>query len=131
MLPEDIALGLAVTLRGNQQLESRAPDWDPSEKKICVCGKKVLAIRKTKHLASMDGKTGNWLLFVTAQGMTWTRDGASEPDVASAVGDVSSGSSKGHHSTLLLWERFSLLSHGGLLQHTVFWSQNLAHRNRK
>lgn len=88
MLPEDIALGLAVTLRGNQQLESRAPDWDPSEKKICVCGKKVLAIRKTKHLASMDGKTGNWLLFATAQGITWIRDGTSEPDVASAGGDV-------------------------------------------
>ena len=65
------------TLREIQQLESRATHH-----------KKVLAIRKTKHLASMDGKTGNWLLFATAQGITWIRDGTSEPDVASAGGDV-------------------------------------------
>lgn len=62
---------------------------------MCVCGKKVLAIKKTKHLVNMDHPTDNWLLFVTAQGITWTRDGTSEPDAPSAVGDVSSGSSQG------------------------------------
>ena len=58
-----------------------------------MCGKKVFAVKKTKHLVNMDHPTGNWLLFVTAQGTTWTRDGTSEPDVASASGDASSGSS--------------------------------------
>ena len=31
-----------------------ATQWDPSQEKMCVCGKKVLPIRKTKHLVNMD-----------------------------------------------------------------------------
>ena len=93
------------TLKENAQPESRsayqcpecftdwAIDWDPSVQRMCVCGKKALPVRKTKHLVNMDHPTGNWLLFVTGNGITWARDGKSEPDVASASGDVSSGTS--------------------------------------
>ena len=59
-----------------------------------MCGKKVLPIRKTKHLCSMEGKTGAWLLFVTGNGIAWVRDGKSEVDAASAFGDGSSASDK-------------------------------------
>ena len=91
------------TLKENTQPEARsayqcpecftdwAIQWDLSVQRMCVCGKKVLPVRKTKHLLNMDHPTGNWLLFVTGNGITWTRDGESEPDVASASGDVSSG----------------------------------------
>ena len=71
-----------------------ATQWDPSKEKMCVCGKKVLPIKKTKHLVNMDHPTGNWLLFVTGNGITWVRDGKSEADAASASGDVSSKSDK-------------------------------------
>ena len=65
-----------------------ATQWDPSKEKMCVCGKKVLPIRKTKHLVNMDHPTGNWLLFMTGNGITWVRDGKSEADAACASGDV-------------------------------------------
>ena len=68
--------------------------WDPSKEKMCICGKKVLPIKRTKHLVNMDHPTGNWLLFVTGNGITWVRDGKSEADAASASGDVSSKSDK-------------------------------------
>ena len=71
-----------------------ATQWDPSKEKMCVCGKKVLPIKKTKHLVNMDHPTGNWLLFVTGNGFTWVRDGRSEADAASASGDGSSKSDK-------------------------------------
>ena len=71
-----------------------ATQWDPSKEKMCVCGKKVLPIKKTKHLVNMDHPTGNWLLFMTGNGITWVRDGKSEADAASASGDVSSKSDK-------------------------------------
>ena len=45
-------------------------------------------MKKTKHLVNMDHPTGNWLLFVTGNGITWVRDGKSEADAASASGDV-------------------------------------------
>ena len=69
-----------------------ATQWDPSKEKMCVCGKKVLPIKETKHLVNMDHPTGNWLLFVTGNGITWVRDGKSEADAASASGDGSSKS---------------------------------------
>eukprot|EP00434_Breviolum_minutum_P003341 symbB.v1.2.002939.t1/scaffold163.1/size290254/1 len=62
--------------------------------KMCVCGKMVMPIKKTKHLVNMDHPSGNWLLFVTGNGITWVRDGKSEADAASASGDVSSKSDK-------------------------------------
>ena len=31
-----------------------ATQWDPTKEKMCVCGKKVLPIKKTKHLVNMD-----------------------------------------------------------------------------
>ena len=68
--------------------------WDPTKERMCVCGKKVLPIRKTKHLVNMDHATANWLLFMTGNGITWVRDGKSEADAASASGDVSSKSDK-------------------------------------
>ena len=71
-----------------------ATQWDPSKERMCVCGKKVLPIKKTKHLVNMDHPSGNWLLFVTGNGITWVRDGKSEADAASASGDVSSKSDK-------------------------------------
>ena len=71
-----------------------ATQWDPSKEKMCVCGKKVLPIKKTKHLVNMDHPTGNWLLFMTGNGITWVRDGKSEADAASASGDGSSKSDK-------------------------------------
>ena len=37
---------------------------------------------------------GNWLLFMTGNGITWVRDGKSEADAASASGDGSSKSDK-------------------------------------
>ena len=61
---------------------------------MCVCGKMVLPIKKTKHLVNMDHPSGNWLLFVTGNGITGVRDGKSEADAASASGDVSSKSHK-------------------------------------
>ena len=61
---------------------------------MCVCGKMVMPIKKTKHLVNMDHPSGNWLLFVTGNGITWVRDGKSEADAASAHGDVSSKSDK-------------------------------------
>eukprot|EP00434_Breviolum_minutum_P041685 symbB.v1.2.037085.t1/scaffold5381.1/size27835/3 len=64
------------------------------EEKMCICGKKVLPMKKTKHLVNMDHPTGNWLLFMTGNGITWVRDGKSEADAASASGDVSSKSDK-------------------------------------
>ena len=57
-----------------------ATQWDPTKEKMCVCGKKVLPIKKTKHLVNMDHPTGNWLLFMTGNGITWVRDGKSEAD---------------------------------------------------
>ena len=51
-------------------------------------GKMVLPIKKTKHLVNMDHPSGNWLLFVTGNGITC------EADAASASGDVSSKSDK-------------------------------------
>ena len=68
--------------------------WDPTKEKMCVCGKMVMPIKKTKHLVNMDHPSGNWLLFVTGNGITWVRDGKSEADAASASGDVSSKSDK-------------------------------------
>ena len=53
-----------------------------------------MPIKKTKHLVNMDHPSGNWLLFVTGNGITWVRDGKSEADAASAHGDVSSKSDK-------------------------------------
>ena len=35
--------------------------WDPTNERMCVCGKMVLATKKTKHLVNMDHPTGNWL----------------------------------------------------------------------
>ena len=66
-----------------------ATQWDPTKEKMCVCG-----IKKTKHLVNMDHPTGNWLLFMTGNGITWVRDGKSEADAASASGDGSSKSDK-------------------------------------
>lgn len=57
--------------------------------KYCICGKKVFAVKK-KHLTNMDGSTGNWLLFVHGNGITWVRDGSSESDAAPASGYVAS-----------------------------------------
>ena len=68
--------------------------WDPTKERMCVCGKMVMPIKKTKHLVNMDHPSGNWLLFVTGNGITWVRDGKSEADAASASGDVSSKSDK-------------------------------------
>ena len=96
----------STDLKENKQIESRtthqcpecftawAPEWATDVEKMCVCGRKVTPIRKTKHLCSMEGKTGTWLLFVTGNGITWVRDGKSEGDAASASGDVSSSSDK-------------------------------------
>lgn len=52
--------------------------------KKCICGKKVF------HLTNMNGGSGKWLLFGTGNGISWVRDGDSEPEAASACGDVQS-----------------------------------------
>ena len=71
------------TLKENTQPESYAthqcPEcftdwpahWDPTNDRMCVCGKMVFAAKKTKHLVNMDHPTGNWLLFMTGNGITW------------------------------------------------------------
>ena len=48
-------------LRATHQCPECFTDW----------GNKVLPIKKTKHLVNMDHPTGNWLLFVTGNGITW------------------------------------------------------------
>jgi len=58
--------------------------WDPAVEKKCICGKKVF------HLTNMNGGSGKWLLFGTGNGISWVRDGDSEPEAASACGDVQS-----------------------------------------
>ena len=93
-LKENTQPDLRATHQWPECFTDWAPQWDPSEKKMCVCGQKVLPIKKTKHLVNMDHPTGNWLLFVTGNGITWARDGKSEADAASASGDVSSKSDK-------------------------------------
>jgi len=55
-----------------------------------VWGEKVLPIKKTKHLTTMDGKTHRWLLFVTGNGIAWAQDGFLDGGAASAGGDVAS-----------------------------------------
>lgn len=61
--------------------------------KKCICGKKVFPIKKTKTPTSMNGGSGKWLLFGTGNGISWVRDGDSEPEAASACGDVQSKAS--------------------------------------
>ena len=60
--------------------------WDIQEPKKCICNKKVTPIKKTAHLTTMESKQGRWLLFVTGSGITWVRDGTSEPAAAPAGG---------------------------------------------
>ena len=60
--------------------------WDPTNER--ACGKKVLPIKKTKHLTNMQGTSGNWLLCVIGKGITWVRDGDLEPEIAYAQSKV-------------------------------------------
>lgn len=55
--------------------------------------KKVFPIKKTKAPTNMNGGSGKWLLFGTGHGISWVRDGDSEPEAASACGDVQSKAS--------------------------------------
>ena len=45
--------------------------WDGILLMSAICEKKVLPIKKTAHLTSMEGDQRRWLLFVAGNGVRW------------------------------------------------------------
>ena len=60
--------------------------WDTKEAKMCICHHKVIPVKKTAHITTMESKDHRWLLFVTGNGITWVRDGSPVPEAAPARG---------------------------------------------
>ena len=60
--------------------------WDIKEAKMCICHQKVIPVKKTAHITTMESKEHRWLLFVTGNGITWVRDGSPVPEAAPASG---------------------------------------------
>ena len=56
--------------------------WDIKEAKMCICHKKVIPVKKTANVTTMESKEHRWLLFVTGNGITWVRDGSPVPEAA-------------------------------------------------
>ena len=53
---------------------------------MCICHHKVIPVKKTAHITTMESKDHRWLLFVTGNGITWVRDGSPVPEAAPASG---------------------------------------------
>ena len=60
--------------------------WDTKEAKMCICHHKVIPVKKTAHITTMESKDHRWLLFVTGNGITWVRDGSPVPEAAPSSG---------------------------------------------